>query len=62
MRHTITVENRYARNVAVDQLMNDLKYRCLHFCRLEILIGPEIENSQGLPQQLRLLDVDGNEF
>lgn len=62
MRHTITVENGYARNVAVDKLMNDLKYRCLHFCSLEILIGPEIENSQGLPQQLRLLDVDGNEF
>lgn len=61
-RPTITVENRHARNITVDKLMDDLKHRCLHLRCLEIFIGPKIKNSQGLPEQLRLLDVDGNKF
>lgn len=42
--------------------MNDLKYRSLHLCCLEVLVGPKIKNSQGLPEQLRLMNIDGNKF
>ncbi len=59
---TVTIENRNAGNITIYELVDDLKYRCLHFCRLEIFIGTKVEYFQWFTKQLSLLYIDRNEF
>lgn len=59
---TVTIENRDTGNITVDELMDDLKYRRFHFCRLEIFIGTKVEYFQWFTEQLSLLYVDRNKF
>jgi hypothetical protein len=60
--HTIAVQNRHAGDAATDKLVDDIEHGRVHSGRLKVLIRTQIEEAQRFPKQLRLRDVDRNEF
>jgi len=60
--HAILVQNGHARNAALNKCLDDLDHRRIHMCVGQVLVRANMQVTQRLPQHLRLLDVDRNEF
>ena len=60
--HTVAVQNRHTRYAVADKFVDNVKHRCLHPGRLQVLVGPQIEMSQRLSKQLHLRNIDRDKF